>query len=254
MSALANGLTSGALHTVPHAPTLGGVTAILVVRDESFRQHLHQRLLEADCEDVRMAQPPAELPPLLFESNDTVVILGGRWPDMQPLLRTAVRSKAPAILVLQPLAATPHKQGGQRSALLLGANAALDEDAHEALEIGASAVLYANISQSGLKAAIAASHAGLIVLDNALKVHRESMSSHDTPAGRAHHTARQLSPRERKILSLVASGVSNKGIARNLGVSINTIKFHLAAAFEKLDAATRAEAVAEGIRRGELSV
>jgi DNA-binding CsgD family transcriptional regulator len=37
-------------------------------------------------------------------------------------------------------------------------------------------------------------------------------------------------------------------------VSVNTVKFHLAAAFEKLNAATRAEAVTEAIRRGELTL
>ena len=55
-------------------------------------------------------------------------------------------------------------------------------------------------------------------------------------------------------LALVASGTSNKGIARALAVSANTVKFHLAAVFDKLNAATRAEAVAEAIRRGELSL
>jgi DNA-binding NarL/FixJ family response regulator len=107
-------------------------------------------------------------------------------------------------------------------------------------------VLNADISKSALMAAIAASHAGLIVLDSALQA--------QPPHQRSLRTGRQLSTRERKILSLVAGGVSNKGIARSLGVSVNTVKFHLAAAFEKLNAATRAEAVAEGIRRGELSV
>jgi len=52
----------------------------------------------------------------------------------------------------------------------------------------------------------------------------------------------------------VASGTSNKGIARVLGVSVNTVKFHLAAAFAKLDVTTRAEAITEAIRRGELSL
>ena len=65
---------------------------------------------------------------------------------------------------------------------------------------------------------------------------------------------RPLTSRERQILGLVASGTSNKGIARALSVSANTVKFHLAAVFDKLNAATRAEAVAEAIRRGELSL
>ncbi len=65
---------------------------------------------------------------------------------------------------------------------------------------------------------------------------------------------RPLTGREREILSLIASGTSNKGIARALSVSANTVKFHLAAVFDKLQANTRAEAVAEAIRRGELSL
>jgi DNA-binding NarL/FixJ family response regulator len=73
-------------------------------------------------------------------------------------------------------------------------------------------------------------------------------------AGTSTRKGRPLTSREREILGLVASGTSNKGIARVLSVSANTVKFHLAAVFDKLNAATRAEAVAEAIRRGELSL
>jgi two-component system, NarL family, nitrate/nitrite response regulator NarL len=67
------------------------------------------------------------------------------------------------------------------------------------------------------------------------------------------HSAR-LTPREREVLALVAAGISNKGIARALQVSPNTVKFHIAALLEKLDAATRAGAVVAALRRGELSL
>jgi len=40
--------------------------------------------------------------------------------------------------------------------------------------------------------------------------------------------------------------------ARALGVSINTVKYHLASVFTKLDARTRAEAVSAAARRGDL--
>jgi len=63
-----------------------------------------------------------------------------------------------------------------------------------------------------------------------------------------------LTPREREVLALVAAGTSNKGIARQLQVSPNTVKFHIAAILDKLDASTRAEAVAAAVRRGELSL
>ena len=211
------------------------MTVILVAQEESLRQHLRQKLLQADCEDVRETEPLADFGPLLFERKDAALVLGGRWPELRSLLRRVVRAEARAILVLQQPVAS-------------------DEAAREALEIGARAVLHAEISEPALKAALAAYHAGLIVLDSAFDVRRDSLNPGPIPQEPAHRTWRQLTIRERKILSLVASGISNKGVARSLGVSVNTVKFHLAAAFEKLNAATRAEAVTEAIRRGELSV
>jgi DNA-binding NarL/FixJ family response regulator len=67
-------------------------------------------------------------------------------------------------------------------------------------------------------------------------------------------TPARLTSREREVLALVATGISNKGIARQLQVSPNTIKFHIAAILDKLDASTRAEAVAAALRNGELSL
>ncbi len=64
----------------------------------------------------------------------------------------------------------------------------------------------------------------------------------------------RLTPREREVLALVAGGVSNKGIARALQVSPNTVKFHVAALFHKLAVGTRAEAIAAAARSGELSL
>jgi len=52
-----------------------------------------------------------------------------------------------------------------------------------------------------------------------------------------------LSPRECEILALLASGQSNKGLARGLGVSPNTIKTHVARVYEKLEVANRVQAI-----------
>ncbi len=59
-----------------------------------------------------------------------------------------------------------------------------------------------------------------------------------------------LSPRESEILNLLADGLANKEIAWRLKISEHTVKFHLTSIFNKLDASTRAEAVAIGARRG----
>jgi len=57
-----------------------------------------------------------------------------------------------------------------------------------------------------------------------------------------------LTPREAEILALLGHGLSNKAIARQLAISVHTVKFHLEALFGKLGAASRAEAVAKGLR------
>jgi DNA-binding NarL/FixJ family response regulator len=59
-----------------------------------------------------------------------------------------------------------------------------------------------------------------------------------------------LTPRESEILSALGEGMSNKEIGRALGISAHTVKFHLETIFRKLDATSRAEAVAKGLRRG----
>ena len=61
-----------------------------------------------------------------------------------------------------------------------------------------------------------------------------------------------LTPREGEVLQALAAGLTNRAIARRLGVSENTVKFHVSAILTKLDAASRAEAVALGARRGLL--
>ncbi len=59
-----------------------------------------------------------------------------------------------------------------------------------------------------------------------------------------------LTPRELEILRALGEGMTNKVVARRLGISAHTVKFHLEAVFAKLGAASRAEAVAKGLRRG----
>jgi len=63
--------------------------------------------------------------------------------------------------------------------------------------------------------------------------------------------ARGLTPREREIISAVASGCGNGEIARKLAISEHTVKHHLTNIFDKLGVSTRLElallAVAQGL-------
>ena len=66
------------------------------------------------------------------------------------------------------------------------------------------------------------------------------------PAGEA------LTPRELEVLGLLAEGASNKAIARRLGISVHTAKFHVSSLLDKLDATGRTDAVAHAARIGVL--
>lgn len=71
------------------------------------------------------------------------------------------------------------------------------------------------------------------------------------PAGAAPVDAEApLTPREREVLALLAEGVSNKEIARRLGISVHTAKFHVAQLLDKLDASGRTDAVTHAARIG----
>lgn len=59
---------------------------------------------------------------------------------------------------------------------------------------------------------------------------------------------KDLSPRQREILALVAAGRTSKEIAGDLGISESTVNWHLSKVFERLGASSRAEAVAIAMR------
>jgi len=61
-----------------------------------------------------------------------------------------------------------------------------------------------------------------------------------------------LTARELEVLALLAEGASNKQIARRLGISTHTAKYHVASLLEKLDAVSRTDAVAHAARIGVL--
>jgi DNA-binding NarL/FixJ family response regulator len=63
-----------------------------------------------------------------------------------------------------------------------------------------------------------------------------------------------LTPREREVLQHLAEGLHNRAIARVLGISDHTVKFHLASIFGKLHVGTRTEAVRAGLRQGLVTI
>jgi len=63
-----------------------------------------------------------------------------------------------------------------------------------------------------------------------------------------------LSGRGREVLEHLSQGLSNKMIARQLGISEHTVKFHVSSLYTKLGASSRADAVSRGARRGLITL
>jgi len=118
---------------------------------------------------------------------------------------------------------------------------------------GAVAYLAADVDTDALSAAVKAVAHGLTVLDpeimSAAGIH---IHGHARPAQPV--TGEALTAREREVLELVAAGLPNKAIARELGISEHTAKFHVGSLLAKLGAGSRTEAVTIATRRGILTI
>ncbi len=124
-----------------------------------------------------------------------------------------------------------------------GALLVLSDDAAHAADTAIAGVLPAAATDRQVAAAVAALAEGLTV-----RVPAER--DHPGFAPRDPHSRPLLTPREVEVLALVGEGQSNKAIARRLGISAHTVKYHLEAIFTKLGVRSRAEAVTRGLRLG----
>ncbi|WP_442000710.1 response regulator transcription factor [Microvirga sp. 2TAF3] len=96
--------------------------------------------------------------------------------------------------------------------------------------------------------AVEAAARGFAIMPRAL-VKPESSAIHDASDGPfPPHETNLLTARELEVLGLLAGGASNKLIARRLGISVHTAKFHVASIAAKLDATGRTDAVAQAVR------
>lgn len=121
-----------------------------------------------------------------------------------------------------------------------------DQPLADLLRVGVRGLLRRDAHEGEVAAAVAAAAQGLLVL------HPEAMPAPGrrrtvgVPAGEG------LTARESEVLEMMAQGLANKEIAARLGISENTVKFHLASMYGKLGVSSRTEAVTAALRTGRL--
>jgi len=153
--------------------------------------------------------------------------------------------------IMRPLAGYPVSASWRRSALgiLLRTIATLlwsgqtRYPAEYLGQIGRPIQLYDGVAISGIDAAIVIVAVATPTLLNGGSEADELPDSNDAVRAR-------LTPRELEVLAAMADGASNKAIARRLGISFHTAKFHVAAILDKLNADSRTEAVTKAAQLG----
>jgi NarL family two-component system response regulator YdfI len=167
----------------------------------------------------------------LAERHDLDVVLSGEVPESHHLADWPGRRRRPAWIVF---VATADEQTSL-----------------EALAAGASAVLPRSAAPAEIVAVIRALASGFTVLQpSVLAVLLDKRATPaEPPNGDADGNPR-LTAREIEVLAAMADGASNKEIARRLDISFHTVKFHVAAILDKLEADSRTEAVVKASQLG----
>jgi DNA-binding NarL/FixJ family response regulator len=120
-----------------------------------------------------------------------------------------------------------------------------------ALKAGINAIISREAAVEELRLALAAADAGLVLLH---PTSAQNLIATHLPAPELSYQQEQLTAREQEVLRLLSDGLGNKEIATRLAISEHTAKFHISSILGKLGAATRTEAVTQGIKRGLIAI
>jgi NarL family two-component system response regulator YdfI len=206
-----------------------GRTRVLVVAESDALAATIEAALRDEV-DVHVAVGrPRALGRLIEEHDPTVVVLASTAARVEAALETIVGLlRVPPIILLVD---------DPRAAWTAAARRA-----------GVHAVLGRDAPVEQITAAIGTTTAGLITLHPDVFRTAARVTFGDAREERA------VTAREREILEMIAEGLSNRAIARRLGISMYTVKFHVASILGKLRAGSRTEAVTLGVRSGLISL
>jgi DNA-binding NarL/FixJ family response regulator len=185
--------------------------------------------------------------------DDPAVVIVGMADQLSSLRELVDRNRVGVLVVDTPTRelSAEYRARHDRIALVVLLEGEDAEAPLQALGAGASAALDRSASRHEIIAAVKAVATGLVVVPSDLlaTLLPEAPPADDVlkanGAGRARLTRREL-----EVLAAMADGASNKAIARRLGISFHTAKFHVAAILAKLDADSRTEAVAKAAQLG----
>ena len=166
--------------------------------------------------------------------NEVLQLVRAHQPD---LIVLDLRMSTPGLTVLKRLRA----EGLSTPVVILTMSDAR-EDLGEALRLGVQGYLLKDMEPAAIVDAIWRAAQGELVMAPGIGSKLGEILRDDAPSNEAESALKQLTGRERQILAHVAAGMSNKVIARALGISHDTVKLHVRHVLAKLSLASRVEA------------
>lgn len=189
-----------------------------------------------EVEVVGTAQDGREAVAIAIAENADVVLMDLNMPDVDGAEATSMLSERAAEI-----------------SVLILTTYGDDESIMRALDAGARGYLTKDAGRAEIAGAIRTVASGQAVLDPKVQQQlvRAAMQRVETPVPAAAPTPPAgLTPRECEVLTLIASGMSNRDIAKHLVVSEGTVKTHINNLFAKAGVRDRAAAVTFAFRHG----
>jgi DNA-binding NarL/FixJ family response regulator len=214
---------------------------VLVVDDHAlFRRGLQMVLgSEDDIEVVGEASDGAEAISVATETTPDIVLMDVRMPRRGGIdATTAIKGAVPS------------------SKIIMLTISDEEADLYDAIKAGAMGYLLKEISIEEVASAVRAVHNGqsLISPSMASKLLTEFASMIKKTDDRQQVPTPRLTDREMEVLKLVAKGLNNRDIAKQLFISENTVKNHIRNILEKLQLHSRMEAVVYAVREKLLEI
>jgi DNA-binding NarL/FixJ family response regulator len=205
----------------------------LLVDDHAlFRDGVASLLLAWGHEVVGQASDGAEAIEMADETSPEVILMDVRMPNVSGLEATAqIKQRHPEVAIVMLTVSEE------------------EADLFRAIKAGAQGYLLKNLEAPQLRSMLEGVARGepAITPGTAARIIDEFLLS---PEGRGAGRSQRLTEREVGVLRLVTEGKRNREIAVELGISENTVKFHLKNIVEKLHAQNRAELAARAVREG----
>jgi two-component system NarL family response regulator len=232
--------------TAPGQASIGGGPVVepirvLVVDDHAlFRRGLQMVLeQEPDIEVVGEASDGTEAITAATETLPDIVLMDVRMPKRGGIdACTAIHATVPSAKIIMLTISDE------------------EADLYEAIKAGAMGYLLKEISIEEVASAIRAVHGGqsLISPSMASKLLTEFATMIKKTDDRQQVPTPRLTDREMEVLKLVAKGMNNRDIAKQLFISENTVKNHIRNMLEKLQLHSRMEAVVYAVREKLLEI